>query len=94
MNSIDARLERLRARLSGAKKNARKERHFRVMSGNVTVFIVECDQGMAAKSFAKLMMRGKPFDNSALGELMQIKDLKSDMTWYAHTMSMLSAAAA
>jgi len=43
------------------------------------------------KAFGELMALGPPFEDSALGEIMQIKDMRTDMTWYASTMACLSA---
>ena len=98
LNSIDQRLERLRARVAGRPKPSIPRRVppagvrcFCVTSGNVTVLFSETDQSAAMKAFGELMALGPPFEDSALGEIMQIKDMRTDMTWYASTMACLSA---
>lgn len=100
MNSIDQRLARLRAKLSGLKRESlcdvlslppRERRWFRVTSGNVVMFICEKDQNSASKCFGGVLSFGPPFEESMLGELMEIKDMQSDHVWFASTMACLSA---
>lgn len=97
MNTIDRRLERLRARLSDLRRERAATRPilglrcFRVTSGNVVIYISEADQNAAFKCFGRVLAMGQPFDDSALSDVTQIKDMESDAVWYASTTACLSA---